>query len=120
MRGTEKDQGEKEASFIECKRFTLNILQKRNKFLSYTSVDLKSKIAEMYPEIEKHGISISLAFSKENNAYIAILTKNSYLLMAPIEKKEADALINGIKCGHLDNLLRQFIKDVEIREKISE
>jgi hypothetical protein len=34
-------------------------------FMGYSNVALKDKIMEMYPEIEKHGISTSIDFSDE-------------------------------------------------------
>lgn len=37
--------------------------------MGYTNVALKDKIMEMYPDITKHGISVSLDFDKEKNAY---------------------------------------------------
>jgi hypothetical protein len=33
--------------------------------MGYTKVALEDKILEMYPEIQKHGISISLNFDKK-------------------------------------------------------
>ena len=43
--------------------------------MGYTNVGLKDKIMEMYPEIEKYGISTSLDFSTEKNAYILNLKR---------------------------------------------
>lgn len=42
--------------------------------MAYTDEGLKDKIAEMYPEIRRRGILLSLDFSGEENAYIVKLT----------------------------------------------
>ena len=38
--------------------------------MGFTNVALKDKIVGMYPEIEANGISVSLDFNTEKNAYI--------------------------------------------------
>ena len=55
--------------------------------MGYTNVDLKGKIVEMYPEIGMHGISVSLDFSKEKDAYIVKFKKGGHELTTHLEKK---------------------------------
>jgi hypothetical protein len=85
--------------------------------MGYTNVALKDKITEMYPEIEKHGVSVSLDFSKEKNAYIVKFKKGAHELTTHLEKKDADECMNGIKCVYLGVQVAQFIKNFEIIEK---
>lgn len=46
--------------------------------MGYTNIALKDKIVEMYPEIEKHDIFVSLDFDRAKNAYIVKLKKDSH------------------------------------------
>lgn len=46
--------------------------------MGYTNVALKDKIAEMYPEVERHGITVSLGFSEEKNAYMGLRHRIGY------------------------------------------
>jgi hypothetical protein len=85
--------------------------------MGYTNVALKDKIMEMYPDIEKYGISASLDFSKEKNAYIVKLKKDGHELTTHLEKKDADECMNGIKCVYLGVQVGQFIKNFQIIEK---
>ena len=85
--------------------------------MGYTNVALKDKIMEMYPEISKHGISVGLDFSKEKNAYIVRFKKGKHELTTHLEKKDADACVDGIKCVYLGVQVGQFIKNFEIIEK---
>jgi hypothetical protein len=85
--------------------------------MGYTNVALKDKIMEMYPEISKHGISVGLDFSKEKNAYIVRFKKGKHELTTHLEKKDADACMDGIKCVYLGVQVGQFIKNFEIIEK---
>ncbi len=81
--------------------------------MGYTIVGLEDKILEMYPEITRHGISISLNFSEEKNAYIVKFKKGNHELTTHLEKKDADDCMNNIKCVYLGVQIGQFIKNFE-------
>jgi hypothetical protein len=83
--------------------------------MGYTMVALKDKIMEMYPEIEKHGISVSLSFDEQKNAYVVQFKKGTQELTTHLEKKDADDCMNGIKCVYLGVQIEQFIKNFEER-----
>ncbi|HET6514068.1 MAG TPA: hypothetical protein VFG09_02830 [Thermodesulfovibrionales bacterium] len=85
--------------------------------MGYTNVALKDKIVEMYPEIEKHGIAVSLDFSGAKNAFIVTFKKGSHELTTHLEKKDADECMDGIKCIYLGVQLGQFVKNFELIEK---
>jgi len=79
--------------------------------MGYTNVGLKDKIMQMYPEIEKYGISTSLDFNSEKNAYILKFKKGSHELTTHLEKKDADECMDGIKCVYLGLQVGQFIQN---------
>ena len=79
--------------------------------MGYTNVGLKDKIMEMYPEINEHGISVSLDFSKEKKAYVVKLKKDQRELSTHLEKQDADECMDGIKCIHLGIKIGQFIEN---------
>ena len=81
--------------------------------MGYTIVALEDKIFEMFPEITRHGISISLNFSEEKNAYIVKFKKDKHELTTHLEKKDADDCMNNIKCVYLGVQIGQFIKNFE-------
>ena len=85
--------------------------------MGYTNVALKDRIMEMYPEIEKHGIAISLDFNKEKDAYIVKFKKDKHELTTHLEKKDADECMDGIKCIYFGVQIGQFVKNFEIVEK---
>lgn len=85
--------------------------------MGYTNVALKDKIVEMYPEVERHGIKVSLDFSEEKNAYIVKFKKDSHELTTHLEKKDADECMDGIKCVYLGMQVGEFIKNFEEIEK---
>jgi hypothetical protein len=85
--------------------------------MGYTNVALKDKITEMYPEIEKHGIAVSLDFNKEKKTYVVTFRKDSHELTTHLEKKDADECMDGIKCVYLGIQIGQFVKNFEIIEK---
>jgi hypothetical protein len=85
--------------------------------MGYTIVALEDKILEMYPEITRHGISISLNLSEEKNAYIVKFKKDKHELTTHLEKKDADDCMNNIKCVYLGVQIGQFVKNFEIIKK---
>ncbi|MCX7794277.1 MAG: hypothetical protein N2257_07755 [Thermodesulfovibrionales bacterium] len=88
--------------------------------MGYTLVALKEKIMEMYPEIQKHDISVGLTFDEGKNAYILHFKKNGQELTTHLEKKDADDCMNGIKCVYLGIQIEQFIKNFEERSRRKE
>ncbi len=82
--------------------------------MGYTKVALEEKIMDMYPEISRHGISVSLNFDEGKNAYIVKFRKDKNELATHLEKKDADDCMNNIKCVYLGVQIAQFIKNFEI------
>lgn len=81
--------------------------------MGYTQVALEDKILEMYPEVTKHGISVSLNFDKNKNAYIVKFKKGTHELTTHLEKKDADDCMDNVKCVYLGVQIGQFIKNFE-------
>lgn len=80
--------------------------------MGYTTVALKDKIREMYPEIEKNGIMVGLVFSETKNAYFVNFRKGAHLLSTHLDKKEADECMDNIKCVYLGGLIGRLIKNI--------
>jgi hypothetical protein len=84
--------------------------------MGYSNVALKDKIMEMYPEIARHDISVSLDFDRAKKAYLVKFAKDNHELTTHIEKKDADECMDGIKCVYLGIQVGQFIKNFEERK----
>jgi cephalosporin-C deacetylase-like acetyl esterase len=89
--------------------------------MSYSMDDLKKKILQMYPEISKYSIDVSLELSEPKNAYIVHFKhdkgKDKHELTTHLEKKDAEECMNNIKCVYLGVQVGQFIKNFELQEK---
>ncbi len=81
--------------------------------MRYTIVALKEKILEMYPEIQKHSITVGLDFDEQKNAYIVKFSKGGHELSTHLDKADADECMDGVKCVHLGVQIGQFIKNFE-------
>lgn len=84
--------------------------------MAYTDEGLKDKIAEMYPEIQRRAISLSLDFSTEEYAYIVRLTKGKHEFTTHLKKIDADECMNNVKCIYLGVQIGEFIKNFEEAE----
>jgi hypothetical protein len=82
--------------------------------MSYTEVELKNKLYELYPEIKKFGMSLSLEYDKEKDAWVVSFVKGKQQRHAFLDKKDADSCIEGTSCIYLGMLIAQYIKDMEM------
>ncbi|MEW6602528.1 MAG: hypothetical protein AB1499_16265 [Nitrospirota bacterium] len=81
--------------------------------MGYTIVALKNRIREIYPEIEEHGLTFGLGLSDDDDAYVVKLKKEPHELITFLEKKDADACMDGMKCVPLGVKIGEFIKNFE-------
>jgi len=79
--------------------------------MGYTVVALKDRILEMYPDIGRHGISMSVIFNEEIDSYDIKLKKDLHELTAHLDRKDADECMNGEKCVHLGIKIGEFLKN---------
>ena len=77
--------------------------------MGYTIVGLKTKILEMYPEIEKLGVVSSLLYDEEKQAYVLKLKKGGHELSTYIDKPDATRCMDGHVCVALGVQIRQFL-----------
>jgi hypothetical protein len=77
--------------------------------MGYTSVALKDMIIQLYPEIDDHGVAVSLNFNEELQTYDIKLKKDAHELKTHIEMKDADECMDGKKCVLLGVQLKEFI-----------
>jgi hypothetical protein len=69
---------------------------------------------EIYPEIAKFGLSLSLDFDEAKNAWIVSFEKENHKRHAILDKKDADSCVEGNVCIYLGMLIAQYIKDLEM------
>lgn len=76
-----------------------------------TIAQLKDKIHEIYPDIDRHGVHSSITFDKGKNAYVLELKKDVYHLATSIDKVDADKCLDNIECVHLGVQIGQFMEN---------
>lgn len=81
--------------------------------MSYTKDELKNRLLEMYPEITTYGLSTALEFDSVKNAWVVTFSKGNHNRHAFLDKKDADACMEGNACIYLGILIAQYIKDLE-------
>ncbi len=85
--------------------------------MSYSMENLKRKITEFYPDIEKHQVKTDVTFDKEKNVYVIKMEKGGHALTTFLEKPDADSCMDGFKCVYLGLHIAEFLKNFELREK---
>ena len=74
---------------------------------------LKAKLREMYPEISKHQLDLTLNFNKDKDAWLVHLKRGAHELTTYLEDKDAQDCLGGVKCVYLGVQIGQFIKNFE-------
>ncbi|MGA2223977.1 MAG: hypothetical protein ABSH41_05995 [Syntrophobacteraceae bacterium] len=77
---------------------------------------LHSRLSKMYPEIVKHGLSLSLSLDPGKDAWIVKLAKGKHELTTHLEKKDAEACFEGVQCIYLGVQISQFLENFESGE----
>lgn len=85
--------------------------------MSYSMNELKAKIVDFYPDIEKHQLKTSMTFDQEKNAYVIKIQKGKHALTTFLDKPDADACIKGKKCVYLGLHIAEFVKNFELQKK---
>lgn len=80
--------------------------------MGYTQVALLDKVRELYPEVEKNHILLSIEFDDGKNAWIIKFAKGKHSRYAIIDKKDADECMDGRHCIYLGVIIDQYIKDI--------
>jgi len=83
--------------------------------MKYSIDALKEKVLEMYPEIAKQELSVSVHFQQDKDAYIIIFTRGKDSLYTHLDRQDADDCMNNIKCIHLGVQVAQFINNFKDR-----
>jgi hypothetical protein len=81
--------------------------------MAYTPEDLNKKLLEMYPEISKSDLSMTLIFDNQRNAWVITLEKAGHVRHAFLDEKDAAECIEGNKCVYLGMLIPQYIRALE-------
>ena len=79
--------------------------------MEYRKELLRKKIDEMYPEIAKHGIKVSLDFDESKNTYLVTFKKDAHKVTTDLNKKDAEDCMNNVKCVYLGKQIGEFIKN---------
>ena len=79
--------------------------------MKHTIEELKGKIHQMYPGIDKHGVHSTLTYDKGKKTYVLELKKGPHHLSTFIDKVDADKCMDNIECIHLGVQIGQFLEN---------
>ncbi len=79
--------------------------------MAHTVEEMKAKIHEMYPKLEKHGVHSTLTYDKKKKTYVLELKKGAHHLSTYIDKVDADKCMDGVECVHLGVQIGQFLEN---------
>lgn len=77
--------------------------------MNISSSQVRDRIMDLYPEIEKYHLDMVTEFSEEKDAWIVTLVKDGETLFTHIDSEDARRCIEGEKCFYFGNQLMGFI-----------
>lgn len=78
----------------------------------YTREELCKKITDLYPDIGKCGIDITVEYDKEQKVWLVDLKKGSHELKHHLEIQDADACMADAQCVSLGLDIDQLKKNI--------
>lgn len=81
--------------------------------MGYTIAGLKDKIMEFHPEIAGKGIELAVSFDEAGNRFVLTLGREGHEFGAYLDKKDADACMDGEKCVNLAVQVAQILAELE-------
>ena len=75
--------------------------------------ELQTKIVELYPDIDEHGIKVDVNFDKEKKTWVVNLKKGDQVLQHYLEIADADDCMEGRQCVSLGLEIAQLLKNIE-------
>jgi hypothetical protein len=73
--------------------------------------ELKKKIIEIYPEIEKYSVETEVNFDDETDSWVVTVRKGDNELSTHVEKQDAESCLQGKECVYLGTQIGRFIQN---------
>jgi hypothetical protein len=72
--------------------------------------ELKKKIHEIYPEIDKYSVDTEVSFEDETGEWLVTMHKGENKLSTHIDPKDAEDCLQGRQCVYLGTQIGRFIQ----------
>jgi hypothetical protein len=79
--------------------------------MEITAKNLKAKLREIHPEIEKYGLGLDVRFDKSKQAWLAAFSKGNHTLETHLEEKDVQSCMDNVQCVYVGVQLGQFIRN---------
>ncbi|MCJ7602664.1 MAG: hypothetical protein MUO63_14340 [Desulfobulbaceae bacterium] len=79
----------------------------------YSKEEMCKKITDLYPDIGKCGIDITVDYEQEKKIWVVDLKKGNHELKHHLEIPDADACMEGKQCVSLGLEIAQLKKNIE-------
>lgn len=83
--------------------------------MSVDPQELKRKIKEIYPEVEKYSVETDVKFDEETDSWLITMRKGENELSTHIEKQDAEDCLKGKECVYLGTQIGRFVQNYCLR-----
>jgi len=85
--------------------------------MPHSAAELAQRLREMYPGIAEHGLDLELEYKPDKEYWIVKLEQGDFKLHTFLDKKDADACLEGVQCVYLGVQIGQFVENFKLLEK---
>ncbi len=75
------------------------------------SRQIAASVASLYPEIARHGITLSVADDPASGDWLVTMRHENHVLSTHLGKEDADACIRGVQCASLGVQIGRFVEN---------
>ena len=79
--------------------------------MGYSQVALENKLLDMYPDITKNGFAPMMSFDQGKDAWAVKLKKGQLEFTVYLNKKDADACMDGTLCEDFGTEIAKKLKE---------
>ena len=84
--------------------------------MEHQAEELKTKLKEIYPEIGRHNLDLDVEYKPEKEYWVVKLERGDFKLHTFLDKKDADACLEGAQCIYLGVQISEFVSNFKVEE----
>jgi hypothetical protein len=82
--------------------------------MEHTKQELIKQLKEMHPELERHNVQLDAEFNQDKDAWVIKMEKADAKLHTYLDKKDADACLEGVQCVYFGVQVGQFMENLKL------
>ena len=84
--------------------------------MEHTAAELKKMLKDIHPEIAAHNLDLDVEYKADQEYWVIKLERGPFKLHTFLDKKDANACLDGVQCIYLGVQIGQFVENFKLKE----